>query len=76
MVRQLFPYRRPQINPSLQKSLAIFLHLELTTTADVITFYDHLQEVSIDHLLALMPFDAIMLKYCFEGLCHLGHKTC
>jgi len=35
-------------------------------------FYDRLQEVSLNHLLALIPFDAIMLQYRFEGLCPPG----
>ncbi len=26
----------------------------------------------MNHKLALMPFDAIMLKYCFKGLCFFG----
>jgi hypothetical protein len=26
----------------------------------------------MNHLLALMPFDAIMLQYCFKGQCPLG----
>jgi hypothetical protein len=62
----------PQIDCILQKSLAVFPHLESTTTTDVITFYDCLQEFSINHLLALMPFDAIILNNHFKGLCPPG----
>jgi hypothetical protein len=72
MVQQLAHTTGPQIDRILQKSLAAFPRLESTTMANVITFYDRLQEVSMNHLLALMPYDAIMLKYRFEGLCPLG----
>jgi hypothetical protein len=62
----------PQIDRILQESLAIFPRLESTTTANVVTFYNQLQEVGLNHLLALMPFDAIMLQYHFKGLCPPG----
>jgi hypothetical protein len=39
---------------------------------DVVGFYDRLQEVSMGYCLALMPFDAVVLKNCFEGLCPPG----
>ncbi len=39
---------------------------------DVVNFYNCLQEVSINYALALMPFNAVVLSNCFEGLCPLG----
>jgi hypothetical protein len=51
----------PQVNRILQKSLQLFPTLESTATADAVEFYERLQETASDHLLALMPFDAIML---------------
>jgi hypothetical protein len=53
----------PQVDRILQKSLSVFPCLDSTATGDVVTFYDRLQEISMNHLLALMPFDAIMLQY-------------
>jgi hypothetical protein len=41
----------PQIDQILQKSLTIFPRLESTTMAAVVTFYDQLQEVSMNHLM-------------------------
>ncbi len=38
----------------------------------MVNFYDRLQELSTSHLLALMPFDAIVFKHGFEGLCIPG----
>ena len=40
----------------------------LLATEDVIGFYDRFQELSTSHLLALMPFDSIVLKNRYEGL--------
>jgi hypothetical protein len=62
----------PQVDHILQKSLSVFPCLTSSDTGDVVTFYDRLQELSMNHLLALMPFDGIMLQYWFEGLCPLG----
>jgi hypothetical protein len=62
----------PQVDRILQKSLSVFPHLASTDTGDVVPFYDWLQELSMNHLLALLPFDAIMLQYRFEGLCPPG----
>jgi hypothetical protein len=56
----------------LQKSLSVFPCLESTHPEDVVTFYDRLQEVSMNHVLALMSFDAIVVRFCFEGLCPPG----
>ncbi len=38
-------------------------------------FYDRLFELSTSHLLALMPFNAIVLKNRYEGLCIPGLGT-
>ncbi len=51
----------PQVDRILQKSLSVFPCLDMTATSNVVTFYDWLQEISMNHLLALMPFDVIML---------------
>jgi hypothetical protein len=40
-----------------------------------VDFYDRFQELSPSHLLALIPFDGIMLKNRFEGLCVPGLGT-
>jgi hypothetical protein len=62
----------PHVNLILQKSFKPFPVLESMLIKDVIKFYDWLQEMASDHLLAFMPFDAIMLRIGFEGLCVLG----
>ncbi len=36
---------------------------------DVVDFYDHLQEAGLSYVIALLPFDAIVLAHGFEGLC-------
>jgi hypothetical protein len=51
----------PQVDRILRKSLSVFPCLASTATGDVVTFYDRFQEISMNHLLALLPFDAIML---------------
>jgi hypothetical protein len=56
----------------LQKSLSVFPRLTSTDTSEVVSFYDRLKELSMNYLLALIPFDAIMLQYRFEGLCPPG----
>jgi hypothetical protein len=38
----------------------------------VVAFYDRLQEVGSNYLIALMPFDVIVLSNRFEGLCPPG----
>jgi hypothetical protein len=58
----------PQVNCILQKSHKLFPVLESTLTADAVEFYNQLQETALDHLLALMLFDAIMLRFGFKGL--------
>jgi hypothetical protein len=62
----------PQIDWILQKLFAIFPRLDSLCTADVINFFDQCQEVSMNHLLALIPFDAILLHFQFKGLCPMG----
>ncbi len=49
----------PQVDRILLKSFKL---LDSTATKDVVNFYDRLQELSTSHLLAIMPFDAIILK--------------
>jgi hypothetical protein len=62
----------PQIDKILHKSISVFPKLPSTRVDDVVSFYDRLQEVSMGYSLALMPFDAIVLKNKFEGLCPPG----
>ena len=62
----------PQVNRIIQKSLKLFPVLDSTSTSDMVDFYDRLQETAADHLIALMPFDAILLRFGFEGLCVPG----
>jgi len=60
----------PQVDRILLKSFKLFPTLKSLALAmeDVVGFYDRFQELSTSHLLALMPFDSIMLKNCYEGL--------
>jgi hypothetical protein len=62
----------PQVDKVLQKSLTVFPKLSSMRVEDVVGFYDRLQEVSMGYCLALMPFDAVVLKNRFEGLCPPG----
>ena len=62
----------PQVDKILHKSISVFSKLASTRVNYVIGFYDRLQEVSMGYSLALMPFDAIVLKKRFEGLCPPG----
>ncbi len=39
---------------------------------DVVAFYDRLQEVALGYIIAIIPFDAIILAHKFEGLCPPG----
>jgi hypothetical protein len=39
---------------------------------DVVAFYDRLQEVALGYIIAIIPFDAIVLAHKFEGLCPPG----
>ena len=65
----------PQVDRILLKSFTLFPKLESTATEDVVDFYDRFQELSPIHLLALIPFDGIVLKNRFEGLCVPGLGT-
>jgi hypothetical protein len=62
----------PQVDHILQKSLKLFPSLDSNCTNEVIDFYDRLQEVSSSHLIAIMPFNAVMLCNRFKGLCIPG----
>ncbi len=39
---------------------------------NVVAFYDCLQEISLGYIIAIMPFDAIILAHQFKGLCPPG----
>jgi hypothetical protein len=39
---------------------------------DVVAFYDHLQEVALGYIIAIIPLDAIVLAHKFKGLCPPG----
>lgn len=62
----------PQVDKILHKSISVFPKLTSLQVDDVVGFYDRLQEVSLGYSLALMPFDAVVLKNRFEGLCPPG----
>jgi hypothetical protein len=62
----------PQIDKIIQTSLSVFPRLESTKVADAVNFYDRLQEVGLSYVLAILPFDAIILPHGFEGLCPPG----
>jgi hypothetical protein len=62
----------PQVDKILHKSILVFPKLASLRVEDVLGFYDHLQEVSMGYCLALMPFDVIVLKNRFKGLCPPG----
>jgi hypothetical protein len=62
----------PQVDKILSKSLVIFPKLDSLGVEDVVNFYNHLQEVSMNYTLALMPFNAVVLSNCFKGLCPPG----
>jgi hypothetical protein len=58
----------PQVDRILLKSFKLFPTLKSLATEDVVGFYDRFQELLTSHLLALMPFDSIVLKNRYEGL--------
>jgi len=62
----------PQVDKILHKSISVFPKLASARVDDVVGFYDRLQEVWMGYSLALMPFNAIVLKNRFEGLCPPG----
>jgi hypothetical protein len=57
-----------QIDRILLKSFKWFPTLDSLTMEDVINFYDCFQELLNPHLLAIMPFDSIVLKNRYEAL--------
>jgi hypothetical protein len=59
----------PQVDRIITKSLKLLPSLASPTTENVVDFYDHLQESTTGLVIAIMPFDAIMLTNRFEGLC-------
>jgi hypothetical protein len=52
----------PQVNHILLKLFKLFPTLDSTITEDVIHIYDRFQELTTSHLIALMPFGAVVLK--------------
>jgi hypothetical protein len=62
----------PQVDKILQKIPLGFPCLESTRVDNVVAFYDHLQEVSLGYIIAIIPFDAIVLAHWFKGLCPPG----
>ncbi len=66
-----------QVDHIFLKSFKLFPILESTVMEDVVivNFYDWFQELFTSHLLAVMPFNGIVLKIRFEGLCILGLGT-
>jgi hypothetical protein len=63
---------RPQVDKILQKSLTVLPKLTSLQVEDVVTFYKCLQEISMGYVLALVPFDAIVLPARFKRLCPPG----
>jgi hypothetical protein len=59
----------PQVDRIITKSLKLLPTLASLTTENVVDFYDRLQESTTGLIIAIMPFDAIMLTNRFEGLC-------
>ncbi len=62
----------PQVDMILQKSLSVFSRLESTRVDNVVALYDRLQEVALGCIIAIIPFDAIVLAHMFKGLCPPG----
>jgi hypothetical protein len=62
----------PQVDKIIQKLLSVFPCLESTKVEDIVDFYDRLQEASQSYVIALLPFDAIVLAHGFKGLCPPG----
>jgi hypothetical protein len=65
----------PQVDRILLKLFKLFPTLDSTITKDLVHFYDRFQELTTSHLIALMPFDAVVLKNRYEGLCILSLGT-
>ena len=59
----------PQVDRIITKSLKLLPSLDSTTSENVVDFYDRLQESTTGLIIAIMPFDTLMLSKRFEGLC-------
>jgi hypothetical protein len=59
----------PQVDRIITKALKLLPTLDSTTTDTVVDFYDRLQKSASGLVIAILPFDAIMLSNGFEGLC-------
>jgi hypothetical protein len=59
----------PQVDRIITKSPKLLPTLDSTTTDTVVDFYDRLQESASGLVIAILPFDAIMLSNGFEVLC-------
>jgi hypothetical protein len=59
----------PQVDRIITTSLKLLPSLASLTTENVVDFYDRFQESTTGLIIAIMPFDAIMLTNRFEGLC-------
>ena len=62
----------PQVSTILSKHIKVFPKLDSLGMEEMVNFYDRLQEVGSNYVIALMPFDAIVLSNRFEGLCPPG----
>ena len=62
----------PQVSTILSKHIKVFPKLDSLGMEEMVDFYNRLQEVGSNYVIALMPFDAIVLSNCFEGLCPPG----
>jgi len=62
----------PQVSTILSKYIKVFPKLDSLGVEKVVAFYDHLQEVGSNYVIAFMPFDTIVLLNHFEGLCPPG----
>jgi len=62
----------PQVSTILSKHIKLFPKLDSLGMEEMVDFYDRLQEVGSNYVIALMPFDTIVLLNRFEGLCPPG----
>jgi hypothetical protein len=62
----------PQVSTILSKHIKVFPQLDSLGTEEMVAFYNCLQEAGLNYVIAFIPFDAIVLSYCFEGLCPPG----
>ena len=59
----------------MEKAMPLYQKLNGTTMADLVQFYDNIQQMGSVYLLPVMPFDAVNLKLGFEGLCPPGLRV-